>query len=154
MSKHVFVEAFTHSLRDRNVTFLHVITAMSLSNALPDFRKHALTRAHESQQHSLVGGARHTVARRFRPTVRRLRSVPYPHHFSFLYHVASYPHPAPRLPTPVAAPAIPTPPRFFFLRALRGRLLSRGCERDVRSAMWSGSRASGEDGNQCRPFRA
>lgn len=116
-----------------HVTFLRVITTMSLSNALPNFRKHALTRAHGSQQHSLLGGARHTVARRFRPTVRSLRSVPYPHHPSFPKLPLSrceLPPPAPRLPTPVAALAIPTPSRLFFLRVLRGRLLSRGCERD------------------------
>lgn len=50
------------------------------------------------------------------------------------------PTPAPRPPTPLAAPAIPTPPRSFFLRALCvADFFHVGASERPRSGMWSGA---------------
>ena len=139
-------------------------TPISPSERLPTVGVHALSFAFNSQRiRSLVGGARHTVARRFDRPLRSLpfRSVPcLPPHRS----LRKLPLPRCQLPpSDVSSPsllpaaALATPLQRVaardssFFRAPPARLLSRGCERDRQGVEWR-RRVTDKDGKPVSSF--
>lgn len=121
--------------KTRNVSPLSNKQMSTLERTFRTSKEHALTHEHTGHNNTRSSVARGTLllvafARPFRgfapfpiPTV--------PPSQSFLYHVASYPHSGASSPHSTRCAGYPHSSAILLSScSLRGRLLSRGCERD------------------------